>query len=76
MRQVRLRQQEIANERAKEAEKRRKQKEIEEKERRKNVAKQSAADSFRKETTSTSGSGNSGGFNPMQPWTASSSGYR
>ena len=75
MRQVRLRQQEIANERAKEAEKRRKEKEAMEQERRNNVAKQSTtidSDSKRTDTAADSG----GGYNPMQPWTANSSGYR
>jgi hypothetical protein len=88
IRQVRLRQQEIANQRAKEAEKQRKEKEAQERERRNPIAQSKPFEggsggkpdlAKKKPTTSSSnsGSGHGGGeYNPMQPWTASSSGYR
>lgn len=71
LRQVRLRQQELANQRAKEAEKIRKEKEAAEKDRKNHVAKK------RPTGGDTLGRGSSGGgYNPMQPWTSQTSGYR
>lgn len=75
MREIRLRQQEIANQRHLEAEKLRKQKKEEERARKNKVA---------QATINTSGDNRLGGdaaaardgFNPMQPWTGSTGGYR
>ena len=63
MRQVRLRQQEVANERAKQAAKERKQKEQKEKDRKNHLEKDS-----KNHLVSCS-------YNPMEPWTGSSRGY-
>jgi hypothetical protein len=87
IRQVRLRQQEIANQRAKEALKLRKEKEAAEKERRNSVIIQKHLNGGRRidgvgESKDSSGANESnndnsgGGYNPLQPWTANSSGYR
>jgi len=90
IRQVRLRQQEIANQRAKEAEERRKQKEAEEKERKNHVAKKkpptdgerlgngSMTGSNKKKSKSSSdnSSGGGGGYNPLQPLASHTSSYR
>lgn len=72
VRQVRLRQQELAKERAIEAAKERKKKQDEEKERRNMVAKakqSSNGDKLGKATSS-----GTGGFSPLQPWSSSTGG--
>jgi len=77
MRQARLRQQELLNERAKIAEVERKEKQAEE--RKKKIEK---ADAERKKAQGTGRTlmsedeSGGGGYNPMQPWSANSRGYR
>lgn len=80
LRQVRLRQQEIANERALEAAKARKERENKEKERKNNVAKSASTagpgDKLGGTMKSSSSSSASTGYNPMQPWTSNTSRYQ
>mmetsp|Transcript_25973 Transcript_25973/g.61102 ORF Transcript_25973/g.61102 Transcript_25973/m.61102 type:complete len:177 (-) Transcript_25973:365-895(-) len=84
MRRVRERQQDIANERAKEALRKRKEKEAEEKERKNNVAKDSKPEtgsrlgdgSSTTNTSSSTGLSGTSGRNPLQPGTSNSSSYR
>mmetsp|Transcript_15074 Transcript_15074/g.41923 ORF Transcript_15074/g.41923 Transcript_15074/m.41923 type:complete len:170 (+) Transcript_15074:117-626(+) len=84
IRRVRERQQDIANERAKEALRKRKEKEAEEKERKNNVAKDSKPEtgsrlgdgSSTTNTSSSTGLSGTSGRNPLQPWTSNSSSYR
>ena len=80
MRQVRLRQQELANDRAKEAAKRRKQKETEERERRNHIAKKKPPTNGNRlgdgRSNSKNNGGNSSGRNPLQPWASSTASYR
>jgi hypothetical protein len=73
MKEVRLQQQEIANQRALEGEKQRKQKQEEEKTRKNEVAKAKAKNST---SDNRLGGDARGGFNPMQPWTGSTGGYQ
>jgi hypothetical protein len=73
MKEVRLQQQEIANQRALEGEKQRKQKQEEEKTRKNEVAMAKAKNSTRDNRL---GGDARGGFNPMQPWTGSTGGYQ
>lgn len=75
LRQVRLRQQEVANQRAQEAAKIRKEKEAEERDRKNHVAKKRPTGGDRLGSTEASSSA-SGGYNPMQPWSSQTSGYR
>lgn len=75
LRQVRLRQQEIANQRAQEAAKLRKEKEAQEKDRKNHVAKKrpTGGDTLGKGSSAAS---RGGGYNALQPWSSQSSGYR
>ena len=74
MLRVRAQQQELANERAKIAAANRKEKEALEKERKNKVAKR---DDSNKGDGNTLGRGETpAGYNPMQPWSATSRGYR
>jgi hypothetical protein len=73
---IRLRQQEIANERSIEAAKIRKQKEDEERERKNHIAKEkkkNITDGNRLGHASDTGTG---GFNPLQPWSSTAGGAR
>eukprot|EP00980_Cylindrotheca_fusiformis_P029794 scaffold23862_cov98-Cylindrotheca_fusiformis.AAC.2 len=70
---VRQRQQELANERAKQAAIVRKEKEEKERERKNHAAKKKTTSGDRLGGAS---EGRACGYNPMQPWTANSSGYR
>lgn len=68
---VRLAQQELANERAKEAAKNRKEEEAKEKERKNNVAKPKP-----KPGGSRLGESTTNSYSPLQPWSSSSGGYK
>ena len=74
MRRARERQQEIASQRAKEAAVLRKEKEEQEKKRKNSSATLKAKNGEKLNSTSTSRS--TPGYNPLQPWSASSTSYR
>jgi hypothetical protein len=82
MRQVRLKQQELATQRAAEAAKVRKEKEAEDRERKNNVAKPKKETGGDKlgggsgNNNTSSSSGDACAYTPMQPWASNSSGYR
>lgn len=84
MRKVRLRQQEIANQRALVAEKLRKEKEAAEKARKNQVILQKHLDGGRRmdgvgedgKKKDDGDDNKKGGYNPLQPWSAGSSGFR
>jgi hypothetical protein len=76
LRKVRLRQQELATERALEAAKLKAEKDAQERQRKNNVAKKTS-ESGKKLGGGNSTTGQSSqGYNPMQPWSGHSSGYR
>lgn len=73
---VRERQQALANQRAQEAAKLRKEKQQQEKDRKNNVATKKVDTSKGDVLGGDSGGATTCAFNPMQPWTGSSNGYR
>ena len=73
MLRIREQQQEIANQKAKEAAAKRKEKEAEERQRKNKVAQRDATN--RGEGRPLGGS-DAAGYNPMQPWSGTSRGYR
>ncbi len=73
LRQVRLRQQELATQRALEAAKLKKEHDDKERQRKNNVAKKAIQGG---DTVGDGSSRDAPGYNPMQPWTVHSSGYR
>ena len=80
LRQVRLRQQELATERALEAAKLKAEKDAQERQRKNNVAKKTSQGGNKLGGSGSNSNSSSGqgpqGYNPMQPWTGHSSGYR
>jgi hypothetical protein len=77
LRLVRERQQQIANERAKQADILRKEKEKKEKERKNNVAKEKKKKTQGDRLGGTNAfDGSSCTYNPLQPWSSNSTGYR
>lgn len=74
LRQVRLRQQELATQRALEAAKLKKEQEVKERQRKNNAATKKSNHGSGDKLGDTSR--DAPGYNPMQPWTAQSSGYR
>ena len=74
LRKVRLRQQELATERALEAAKIKAEKDAQERQRKNNVAKKKGEKLGGGNTTGTSPPAQ--GYSPMQPWSGHSSGYR
>jgi hypothetical protein len=82
LRQVRLRQQELADGRAKEAAKLRAEKEAKERERKNNVARNNSNNTGKgdklggRKTTTTTTTTDAPGYNPLQPLASHHSGYR
>jgi len=76
MRAVRLRQQALADERAKEAAKKRKEKEAQEKARKNSVLQKKKKDEGGDKVGGNEKKLNACDFNPMQPWSAGTGGYR
>lgn len=76
LRKARLRQQEVATERALEAAKLKAEKEAQERQRKNNVAKKTNEGGNKLGGGSNSSSQGPEGYNPMQPWSGHSSGYR